>query len=61
MWAKAMEGVKILEMQPRRTLRRKGRGTVSTAVVGTGETRLRPSSETSAGANSRVDWERRTL
>ena len=28
MWAKAMEGVKRLEMQPRRTRRRKGRGMV---------------------------------
>ena len=39
-----MEGDKILDVQPRRTLRRRGRGTVR-HIVGTGETRLRPSSE----------------
>ena len=41
-----MEGVKTLEMQPRGTLRRKGAWNGETAIVGTGETRLRPSSET---------------
>jgi hypothetical protein len=46
-----------LEMQPPRTPRRKRARNGGTAVVGTGETRLRPSSETPGAPLRVVAWE----